>query len=228
MKLSKRDTYIAYVLVIGLLGYGLYYFVFEPMWTTNVEYSVKRDELLGKKKDLNSLIRLDAQKKEELQGVMGVFEAMSNDSLFSGVSSEDILTYMGSRSELYGIAITDFSKHDDVSTDGFDKVVFEMRLHGSYAKLTRMMNDLYDMDKYVYISDIELKDKDILPIQLALGSTESVDVPFDWASGMVTRLERPLNRDSIIGDYTDAELKKMIKTTPELYVKFYFVKLKKI
>lgn len=204
--LSKRDTYIAYVLVIGLLGYGLYYFVFEPLWTTNTEYSVKKEELLGKKKDLNNLIRLNAQKTEELGDVMRIFETMSKDSLFSGVSSEDILTYMGYRSELYDVAITEFSKSDDSSTDGYDRTVFEMRLHGSYSKLTKMMNDLYAMDKYVYISDIEIKDKDILPIQLALDSTESVDVPFDWANGMVTRLERPLNRDSIIGDYTDEEL----------------------
>lgn len=211
-KLSSREK----KLVGGLLGflviYILYVYVVQPLNIKKDEYLAEL-QILETKKENKSIfeekLRNIEQKNEK---AMRELDYLLKENNVNPLEYQELLTTLGYLEENHDIDVTDFKKMSSEENKNYTKMPFEVVIQGSYINIVKFMNSFYGLDNYFVIEAIELKEIELIPMTdkvVNSGSSNSQEhLGFDWADGLIEKLNKKIPTELLNEQELDEELKQ--------------------
>ena len=222
LKMSKRDRFLIGLVVVCGLSYVLFTYVYSPLFSDLKSVSEEVEQKTMGKKDLDSLNRILKDREAEMEAKQSSFEQLSSKLTPSvGVDPEDFIVYVGDVSDESGIVITSIEKLESVKVSEYPYSRYKIHVYGDYQSMIVLANSLYRLADSMYIEEVELKEKFILPVEMYLNDRTAVKMPFDWVSSSVDHLEKFLNIDKLKSD--DGASSGDIKRKTEMYVVVRFL-----
>jgi Tfp pilus assembly protein PilO len=228
MKVSTRDKYVLISLLVIIIGYVFYTYAYIPLKEKKENFKEELALLTPQMRDtvqlennLNNLSKEKFNLEEELLG-------LKEEKGFNDVPYRELISYLGEKADELELDITLFTRMELNNRGQYVEIPYDIKVEGDYSSITQFVNYVYELDKYFFVTDIEMKEKDVLPLELVLQEEKPITMPFDWAESFIERLNSGIPVDSILKEAEGLDpyvLKEKVYQNIELSFKFYFVSL---
>lgn len=228
MKITDRDKYVIVGIIVLVISYLLYTYLYVPLKEEKDMLTEELSTLTPKMQDVSKLktnvIDLSTKKKVLVNSLLSLKEEKG----FDNIPYKELITYLGSKADELDLDITLFTKMDLNDRGEYKEIPYDIKVEGNYSDITNFVNNLYELDTYFFITDIEMKEIDVLPIELMVKNDDVITMPFDWAENFISRVDKGIPTEYIL-EYSEEidpyTLEQKINKKTELSFKFYFVSL---
>lgn len=228
MKITDRDKYVIVGIIVLVISYLLYTYLYVPLKEEKDMLTEELSTLTPKMQDISKLktnvIDLSTKKKVLVNSLLSLKEEKG----FDNIPYKELITYLGSKADELDLDITLFTKMDLNDRGEYKEIPYDIKVEGNYSDITNFVNNLYELDTYFFITDIEMKEIDVLPIELMVKNDDVITMPFDWAENFISRVDKGIPTEYIL-EYSEEidpyTLEQKINKKTELSFKFYFVSL---
>ena len=188
------------LLSLFLVGYGFLTWVYDPL-------SAEKEKLFTEKVKLEDTI---FQKNiPNLEKKMGELEKESNEVLlqlaeikktrdFGPIDYQELITYLGKEADSLGVDVVQFRKHDFINQNVYWEIPYEITIQGDYDNIILFVNSLYKLDKYFYVTGMDLREVSLIPMSDKVVSGDETlkeEIKFEWANGFIEKLDKTIPSD---------------------------------